>query len=285
MIYNLSNIATVLTFISTWNAGSTEAGEPYIARFPDEHGNMLEREVDRPELISDYFQDSDVVDSHNKSRQYDLALEKRWSTTDCWFRLITTFAGITATDSWNATRFHCTKESGFQDMDIKSFTQCVVYDLWNKPWDDSERRNAILVGVSAEAEDSVECTLVSPTNSIVSTDSTVVSNCDEEALMKQIKTSHKLVKTTRKMSGGQGRADTTRRSCSIKARGCAGAGTKKVSLECGDPKCMEAVSKKNNNYSEGIFICDNPVCLEQHQLRVFADARTRRNSSEHWLAI
>lgn len=235
---------------------------------------MLERAIDRPELISDYFQDSDVVDSHNKSRQYDLALEKRWRTTDCWFRLITTFAGITATDSWNAARFHCTKESGFQDMDVKTFTECLVYDLWNKPWDDSERRNPILLGVSAE--DSVECTLVSPTNSIVSwgsVESTVVSAFDKEALMKQVKKSHKLIKTERKMSGGQGRSDRTRRNCSIGAHGCEG--KKKVSYECGDCKCMKAVRKRNGNYSEGIFICKNPGCLEQHQFQEYTKACSR----------
>lgn len=243
---------------------------------------MLERAVDRPEVISDYFQDSDAVDSHNKSRQGDLKLEKYWRTTDGWFRIITTFVGITATDSWNATRYHCTKQSGFKDMPIKTFTECVVYDLWNKPWDDNERKNAILVGVSAE--DSVECALVSPTNSVISwgsTESTVVSNLNEEqALMDQIKTSHQLVKTERKMSGGQKRNDRTRRCCSIGARGCDSIDRKKkVSFECGHPNCMQAVRKRNSNYSQGIFICQNPACLEQHRLQVFADARARTRTN------
>ncbi|KAL7458010.1 hypothetical protein ACHAWC_009713 [Mediolabrus comicus] len=274
--YKYSLRSKILSFISTWNAGSTGEGKPYIARFPDKHGNMCEREVDRPELISDYFDDSDVVDSHNKSRQFDLALEKGWRTTDCWFRLITTFTGITATDSWNATRFHCTKESGFQDMSIKRFTECLVYDLLNKPWEDSERRDAIVLGVPVE--DSVECSLVSPTHSEISwgsTNSTVVSRFDDSALYKQIKSSHKLVQTERKMSGGSGRSDRTRRTCSIGATGCTK--PKKTSLECMHPDCMKGVKKRNSNYSEGIFICKNPGCLEQHQLQVFTDARRARH--------
>ena len=42
---------------------------------------------------------SNVVDAHNQARQFQLRLEKRWVTRDCWFRLDSTFIGITVTDA------------------------------------------------------------------------------------------------------------------------------------------------------------------------------------------
>jgi hypothetical protein len=67
----------VLVFLGTKNAGSTKLGEPYIARFADAVGNVAQRSVPRPDVISRYFKDSNVIDSHNQARQYELALGKR----------------------------------------------------------------------------------------------------------------------------------------------------------------------------------------------------------------
>jgi hypothetical protein len=58
--------------------------------------------VERPEVISRYFQYSDVVDSHNHARQALLGLEKKWATQNCWFRLNCGFIGITLAYSWKA---------------------------------------------------------------------------------------------------------------------------------------------------------------------------------------
>jgi hypothetical protein len=60
------NMRKVLCFVFTKDAGSTAPGEPYVARFPDEHGNVKTRKVPRPEVISRYFGASNVVDSHNQ---------------------------------------------------------------------------------------------------------------------------------------------------------------------------------------------------------------------------
>jgi hypothetical protein len=76
----------------TKNAGSTKLGDPYIAKFPDEHGNVAQRSVPRPDVISKYFNDSNVIATHNQSRQFELALEKRWVTHDC-------FSGLTPRSS------------------------------------------------------------------------------------------------------------------------------------------------------------------------------------------
>ena len=97
-------------------------------------------------MVSNYFKDSDAVDNHNKSRQGDLALEEHWRTIDCWFKIATTFIGITATDTWNSVRHHCTNESGFPGMSVKRFAECIVYDLWNKPWG-KKRPKALVLGM------------------------------------------------------------------------------------------------------------------------------------------
>lgn len=57
------------------------------------------RQVDRPEVISLFFQHSNSVDRNNHDRQFELALEKKWITQDCYFRLTTTMYGLGVTDS------------------------------------------------------------------------------------------------------------------------------------------------------------------------------------------
>ena len=90
----------------TEDAGSTTAGECYEMKFADTHGNVHIRYVDRPEVISHFFTKSNCVDKHNQARQYELALEKRWKTDDVYFRLSTTMAGFSVTDTWKLASHH-----------------------------------------------------------------------------------------------------------------------------------------------------------------------------------
>ena len=100
------NSKVTLHFVMTKNAGSTRKGSPYEMKFTDSHGNVHVRLVDRPSVISQFFQDSNVVDSHNQARQHELGLEKKWETRDPYFRLTTTMIGINTTDAWNISRHH-----------------------------------------------------------------------------------------------------------------------------------------------------------------------------------
>jgi len=90
----------VLHFIST--CGKTTPGDPYVAKWSDEWGNLSSKDIPRPKLISTYFAHSNVIDVHNQQRQGELELESKWETKDCWFRLVTTMFGIVATDTWLA---------------------------------------------------------------------------------------------------------------------------------------------------------------------------------------
>ena len=176
----------VLTFIGTWNVGTTIPGKPYVARFPDEHGNLKCKDIPQPDVVSKYFKDSDAVDNHNKSQQGDLALEEHWRTVDCWLKLVVTYIGITVTDTWNSVRHHCSDESGFREMSIKRFAECIVFDLWNKPWD-KKRPKALVLGMPNSVDDDfegVEVVLDSP-----------------NLTLEKILNEHVLVKTSRREKG------------------------------------------------------------------------------------
>lgn len=62
------NKRTILTFLFTLGAGSSTAGEPYQARFPDKFGNLCICHVARPQMVSKYFKYSNVVDPQNEAR-------------------------------------------------------------------------------------------------------------------------------------------------------------------------------------------------------------------------
>ena len=67
------NAQKVLYFIVTDNAGSTLASLPYLSKYPEQFTNVAIRPVALPLVVNE-------VDSHKKSRQSDLALEKFWVT-------------------------------------------------------------------------------------------------------------------------------------------------------------------------------------------------------------
>ena len=69
----------------TKGAGSTRMEELYKAMYPDKYGNVCCRHVSRPEIVSNYFKFSNVVDLHNQARQFDLALEKKVGNTRSLF--------------------------------------------------------------------------------------------------------------------------------------------------------------------------------------------------------
>lgn len=122
------NSKKVLSFVMTKGAGNTTEGKPYIARFTDKYGNINGRSVQRPEVLSKYYAQSNKVDMHNQSRQGDLRLERHWKTDDCWFRIITTFIGITVVDSWKAFR-SARVLKGSERLPLKDFVNHLTWEL------------------------------------------------------------------------------------------------------------------------------------------------------------
>ena len=68
----------VLYFVMSDKAGKTTPGEPYSMKYTDRFGNLCVRFVDRPDVISNFFSDSNTIDCHNQVRQSELGLEKKW---------------------------------------------------------------------------------------------------------------------------------------------------------------------------------------------------------------
>ena len=262
-------LRTVLSFIGTWNAGSTAAGEAYIARWPDQFGNLCSKPIPRPEVVSRYFKDSDAVDKHNKSRQGDLALEEHWRTVDCWLKLGITFLGLTVTNCWKSARHHCSEASGFPEMAIKDFTESLVYDLWNKPYGEEKKRKKALVLGCNDDDDDDEYAIYRQSAPAIVTPTAQVSDA--------IKNAHVRVNTSRRQKLRIGKTELLRRKCRIKAEGCCsrGGSRTKTSWECGHPACMKNGFKANSNITEGVFICKNALCLTtHHQMVQLEEGRT-----------
>jgi len=90
----------------THKAGRTTPGNPYVMRFTDGFGNLCTRDVEHPDVISTFFENSNIIDSHNQCRQSNLALEKKWLTKDAFFRLTTAHLGINIVDTYKIEDFH-----------------------------------------------------------------------------------------------------------------------------------------------------------------------------------
>ena len=103
--YRYSSRKTI-HFISTLNAASTTPGTCYEMKFCDEVGNVHTRFVDRPQVVSRFFDNANAVDRHNQVRQFGIKLEKKWVTDNPYFRLFTTLVGIAVTDTWKLASFH-----------------------------------------------------------------------------------------------------------------------------------------------------------------------------------
>jgi hypothetical protein len=58
-----------LFFVMTSRAGSTKPGEPYQMKYTDPFGNVCVCLVERPKVLSDFFQHSNTIDCHNQARQ------------------------------------------------------------------------------------------------------------------------------------------------------------------------------------------------------------------------
>ena len=132
------NSKVTLCFVITKNAGSTGKGTPYEMKFTDSHGNIHVRLVDRPSVISEFFEVSNAVDKHNQARQHELALEKKWDTRDPYFRLVTTLVGINVVDTWKLSMHHTLfsrlqmKHNAEQSMTIKVFAGILTKQLLKK---------------------------------------------------------------------------------------------------------------------------------------------------------
>lgn len=237
------NKRKVLCFLATKSAGTTKAGTPYIAKFPDSMGNTCERAVPRPTVISEYFADSNKIDIHNQVRQGELKLEKRWKTKDCWFRLDTTLIGMIVTDAWKAFK-HGVADKKVTDISIIQFADRLAFDCIHNSYSDdptvavgnlnlSAPEGPPILTVDVSDEDDARANLVSPV--------TVASTIEDLA------ESHKKIVNPEKMSDGRAR----RRVCRVD--GC----KKESQWLCGHPICRNRSYNPNGRSVKGMFYCND----------------------------
>lgn len=147
------NKKKVLIFVMTKGAGSTNPGEPYVARFPDKFGNVCPREVGRPEILSNYFKYSNCVDLHNQAHQFDLSLEK-WVTQNAYFCLYTSILRVVVVDAWKALKL-----SDSKTLLVREFADVLAQQLLGEAEDLEEKQ----VGNTIVPENVVTCTFKSST--------------------------------------------------------------------------------------------------------------------------
>jgi hypothetical protein len=226
------NSSKVLCFVATKNAGSTTAGEPYRARFLDDHDNLISRPVDRPELISTYFQRSNGIDKHNQARQFELRLEKHWRTHNAWFRLVTTMIGVIVTDAWKGYKHAFQGHQIDEELTLTDFADRMSYELIHNnfatggensvtilsPLESCRRSPRLLQQRIKDYDDVVERNLVveisdatvSPLTNGLSK-STISKKVREDAIWMQLLELHKHVQQDSKEATGR----KIRRHCSV----------------------------------------------------------------------
>ena len=119
----------VLTFLFNKGAGSMKPSDPYIARWKDKHLNTTSKLVPRPDVIAKYFKHCNKVDTHNQSRQFDLALEKMWVTRCGYFRVNTTLLGMCVVDAWKTYLHHTNFRHRHHNIPLMQFVGILTKDL------------------------------------------------------------------------------------------------------------------------------------------------------------
>jgi hypothetical protein len=241
----------VLVFLGTKNSGSTKLGDPYIARFPDANGNVAQRSVPRPDVISKYFNDSNVIDTHNQARQGLLKLEKRWVTHNCWFRLDTTLIAMTITDCWRAYK-HAMPLKKHKEMTIMEFADRLAHDSIFNSHSDCYGFNWYLA--TAEDEDDPQAIPVPPAVGGRQSDVSALTAPTVVDL-----SAHVFKDNPEREQGGIGRP--IRRTC--RADGCG----KKYHKMCFNPSCVREPYSTAHGVRYGVFYCSEHMGMHYTNLQ------------------
>ena len=129
------NARMVLFFIVTADAVSTKADMIYLSNYPEPFSHVSILPVNHPLCMSKFFVSVNGVDSHNKSRQSDLALEKVWVTGCGWLRLCTTVPmGIAITNFWKIFIYGVKIDKNENFIVIRELLEQLALDCFNNPF-------------------------------------------------------------------------------------------------------------------------------------------------------
>jgi len=126
---------------------------PYVAKFPDEHGNLCCHVIPRGEAFSIYFENVNVIDLLNHKRQHELALKKKWIVKSAdyaaWFRIVSTIVGMSLVDTMEGVSFMVDSNHPLKNVRTKTFTGTVINAiLWMKLSDSTQPTRAYIPPVS-----------------------------------------------------------------------------------------------------------------------------------------
>lgn len=189
---------------------------------------------------------SNKIDVHNQLRQHELALEEHWLTHDPWFRLDTTFIGMTVIDAFQLARYSCSTGCGVKQMSVQDFAMRVSHDMF-------ERKTS----QEPTAENIVHASIVHASTTTSLQQHQETSN--PAMTYFEAQAAHQIKRTSQRDGSG----NPTRRHCQIKAEGCVG---RAMSRECQHPACMATKKPGVNRHGDtfGVFICENQGCMNKH---------------------
>ena len=122
---------TVKMFIST--CGTALPGQPHQKYRYSHDGDVVVTEINRPQLVSQYFGAASKIDVHNHFRKGLLNIETVWGTQTWWHRLAATFFGVVVTDAFIAYNYEQRSE-----MTIRNFVKEVSIFLLFNTFDGSD---------------------------------------------------------------------------------------------------------------------------------------------------
>ena len=126
------NMQKDIYFIVTDNKGSLQEGLLYLSKYPDHFSNVFIRSVYLPLFMYKLFGYFNEVDSHNKSRKYDLGLEKFWVTQCGWLRLCTTVSMVMTITNLRKPFSYGVKIDHYENfIDIQEFSERLSLDCFN----------------------------------------------------------------------------------------------------------------------------------------------------------
>ena len=129
------NLWKVIYFIVIEFVRTTNSGPPYLSKYTDQFSNFSICPVSRPLVMYKFFGSVNDVESHNKSRWSDLALEKFWVSQCVWIYLCTTVdMRITITNCWKLFSFGVTRDFCEKSIGIREFLEKLALDCFNNPF-------------------------------------------------------------------------------------------------------------------------------------------------------
>ena len=131
-VYCLKEPDYVMSLMSTY--GTNERGGKEQIRNFEENGQKRRRTFHYPETIRNHFKYRDVVDNHNATRMFPIALEETWKTRR-WPNRV--FQFLLAVTEVNAQRsyFRIFKQPEVSEM---SFRKSLAFELINNPYIERE---------------------------------------------------------------------------------------------------------------------------------------------------